>query len=90
MHVGLPIGGGNVLMGSDQPANMGEVSFGNNFSISIQTTSDEETDRLFNGLSVGGQITMPLEKTFWGARFGMFVDKFGVPWMINQSLNQDE
>lgn len=90
MHVALPIGDDDVLMGSDQPSSMGEVSTGNNFSVSIQTDNDEETDRLYAGLSEGGQIIMPLEEAFWGARFGMFVDKFGVRWMINQDTSQNE
>lgn len=90
MHVSLPIGHGTFLMGSDQPSSMGEVDPGNNVHISIQTDSDRETDRLFNALSAGGKITMPLEQTFWGARFGMFVDKFGIQWMINQDNSQDE
>jgi PhnB protein len=90
MHVGLPISEGSVLMGSDQPANMDPVNSGNNITISIQTTSDGETNRLYNGLSAGGKIVMPLEKTFWGARFGMLIDRFGIPWMINQSLNQEK
>jgi PhnB protein len=88
MHVSLPIGKDYYLMGSDQPSSMGSVTVGSNVQISIQTDNDAETDRLFNGLSAGGQVTMPLEKTFWGARFGMFIDKFGIQWMINQDLEQ--
>ncbi len=68
---------------------MGEATLGDNFYISIQTEQDEETDRLFNGLSAGGQVTMPLQETFWGARFGMFVDKYGVQWMVNQGGSED-
>ena len=85
MHVGLPIGGDTVLMGSDRPSAMGEWTQGNGFYVSLQTDDTEETDRLFEGLSDGGQVTMPLQDTFWGARFGMLVDKFGVQWMVNQS-----
>lgn len=88
MHVSLPIGNGDFLMGSDSPSAMGEVKTGTNYHISIQSETDEETDRLFNGLSKGGQVTMPLQDTFWGARYGMFVDKFGVQWMINQDTSQ--
>lgn len=84
MHVSLPISDGYILMGTDSPSNIGKITNGNNIHISIQTDSDEETDRLFNGLSAGGQVSMPLQQTFWGARFGMFVDKFGIHWMINQ------
>lgn len=88
MHVSLPIGQGTILMGSDGPSAMGKGTPGDNFHISIQTDNDEETDRLFNGLAAGGQVTMPLEQAFWGARFGMLVDKFGVQWMINQENGQ--
>jgi len=83
IHVALPIGRGTVLMGSDRPSSMGPVTPGDNVHIALQTESDEETERLFNGLAADGQITVPLQQTFWGARFGMLVDKFGVPWMVN-------
>lgn len=83
MHVSLPIGS-SVLMGSDNGEHY-EASFvkGNNFSVSINAESREEADKLFNGLSVGGQATMPMSDTFWGAYFGMFTDKFGINWMVN-------
>ena len=55
---------------------------GNNFSVSIATGSKEEADRLFNGLSAGGQVAMPMSKTFWGSYFGMFADKFGINRMV--------
>ena len=83
MHVSLPIGDGSILMGSDSNAASGEVKMGDNVSLSINTDSREEADKLFNGLSSGGTVKMPMEKTFWGAYFGMFVDKFGIHWMIN-------
>lgn len=85
MHVTLPIGSDTVLMGSDRPSAMGQWTQGNSYYISLQTTDTEETDRLFNSLSAGGQVTMPLHEMFWGARYGMFVDRFGVQWMVNQS-----
>ncbi|HLA98756.1 MAG TPA: VOC family protein [Anaerolineales bacterium] len=88
MHVALPIGDGNFLMGSDQPSSMGKVTRGDNVQISIQTDSDNETDRLFSRLAAGGQVTMALQETFWGARFGMLVDKFGIHWMVNQDISQ--
>ena len=56
---------------------------GNNFSLSLDCESAEEQDKLFNALGAGGSITMPLGDTFWGARFGMLLDKFGVAWMFN-------
>jgi PhnB protein len=89
MHVALHIGDDNFLMGSDSPSSQGKVTLGDNVQISISTEVDEETDRLFNGLSEGGQVTMPLEKTFWGARFGMCIDKFGIYWMINQDIGEN-
>lgn len=84
MHVALPIGKENVLMGADTLKSMcQEINTGNNFSISISTASREETERIFNGLSEGGKITMPLAKTFWSEYFGMCSDKFGTLWMVN-------
>ena len=76
MHVTLPIGDGSVLMGSDSNSASGEVAFGHNVSISINTESKEEADKLFSGLSAGGTVTMSMNQTFWGAYFGMFTDKF--------------
>lgn len=89
MHVALPIGKGNVLMASDSLESMGhKLVPGNNHFISINADSEAEADKLFNGLSAGGTVTMPLEKTFWGAYFGMFSDKYGIQWMINYDYNQ--
>ncbi len=83
MHVSLPIGN-TILMASDSLEALGQkLSVGNNFYISISTESRGETDRLFNALSAGGEIEMPLEKQFWGAYFGVFKDKFGIQWMLN-------
>lgn len=82
MHVSLPIGN-TILMGSDSNEQSGDVTFGGNFSVSINVESKEEADRIFNGLSAGGNVFMPMDKTFWGAYFGMFTDKFGVGWMVN-------
>ncbi|MFY0255439.1 VOC family protein [Chitinophaga sp. 30R24] len=82
MYVALPIGP-TVLMGSDRSAQMGPGTNGNNFSVAINGDSEEETHRIFDGLSAGGNISMPLGKAPWGALFGMFEDKFGIQWMIN-------
>lgn len=82
MHVSLPIGN-TVLMGSDSTSQSGDVAVGNNISISINADSRADADRFFNGLSAGGNITMPMTDTFWGAYFGMFTDKFGINWMVN-------
>jgi PhnB protein len=88
MHVALPIGGGSILMGSDTPEAMGKVTDGSNFAIAIAPDSKEEADRLFDGLSAGGQATMPMDNAPWGGYFGMFTDKFGFAWMINYSSPQ--
>jgi PhnB protein len=91
MHVSLRVGD-TWLMGSDCMPDMPNFNFtpGNNFSVSINAGSKEEADRLFNGLSAGGQVTMPMEMSFWGAYFGMFVDKFGVAWMVNFDTDESK
>jgi PhnB protein len=84
MHVAIPIGDGQFLMASDIIPSAGHVlNMGNNNYISVTTDSREEADRLFNGLSAGGKIEMPMADMFWGDYFGSFVDKFGVCWMIS-------
>ena len=84
MHIALPVDNGHVIMGTDALESMDQkLNFGNNFSISIGTDSKAEAERLFNGLSAGGNVTMPMQDTFWGAYFGMFTDKFGLQWMVN-------
>jgi PhnB protein len=83
MHISLPIGKSSLLMGSDMPEHYGKVNPGNNQNISITADSKEEADKLFNGLSAGGNVTMPISDAFWGSYFGMFTDKFGVSWMIS-------
>jgi len=71
-----------VLMGSDNhPAQPYEGVKG--CSVSLSVDSIKEAERIFAALSDGGQVTMPLAQTFWAVRFGMLVDRFGVPWMIN-------
>ncbi len=89
MHVSMSINGTH-LMGSDTNPAMGEVSFGQNISISVNADSKEEADKIFAGLSDGGQITMPLQNTFWGAYFGMCIDKFGIMWMMNFDENPNK
>lgn len=83
MHVSLPVGS-NVLMGSDCPPAWGRVEQGNASAISLTTADDVETKRVFDGLSAGGNITMPLGATFWSPMFGMFTDRFGIQWMVGQ------
>jgi PhnB protein len=89
MHVSLPISKETNLMGSDSSEAFGKATAeGNNYSISINASSVEEVTRLFNALSKGGQVRMPLSKTFWGAYFGQFTDKFGIHWMANCELKE--
>jgi PhnB protein len=84
MHISLPIGKGNILMATDAVESMGhKLTVGNNFSLSLSAESEKEADKIFNGLSAGGKIDVPMSKMFWGAYFGMFTDKFGIQWMIN-------
>lgn len=83
MHIALPVGGETMLMGSDSEGEWAkELIPGNNFSVSVSTDSKAEADRLFQGLSEGGKVTMPMSGTFWGDYFGTFTDKFGINWMI--------
>ena len=83
MHISLPIGK-NFLFANDVPESMGRVNENENRSkISISAESKEEADKLFNGLSSGGQIEMPIEDSPWGSYFGMFRDKYGIEWMID-------
>ena len=89
MHISLPISKETILMGSDSSDAFGQATIvGTNFTISINTTSQEEADKLFNGLSAGGKVTMPMDKTFWGSYFGMFVDKFNMQWMVSFEQNK--
>jgi PhnB protein len=83
MHIALPIGEKNVLMGNDVPEFMGRVNEKENRSkIAISTESKEEADVLFNGLSAAGEIEMPISDSPWGTYFGMFRDKYGIEWMV--------
>jgi PhnB protein len=88
MHIALPIDKSHVLMGSDVLEVMGRVTENDNRnSISISAESREEADKLFNGLSVGGKIEMPITDGPFGAYFGMFTDKYGIQWMVEFAPN---
>lgn len=91
MHIALPLGKGNILMGSDAILEKEgqKFTFGDNFHISISAESKEEADKLYNGLSVGGKIEMPIADSPWGSYFGMFADKFGVQWMVDFDSNNN-
>ncbi|HEY5967781.1 MAG TPA: VOC family protein [Chitinophagaceae bacterium] len=90
MHISLTTKNGTVIMATDSLESMGQqVSFGNNVHLCIQAESETEVDKLFIALSAGGKVEMPVNKTFWGAYFGMCQDKYGVQWMINYTYNQN-
>jgi len=84
LHVELPILGGHVLMATDSPESMGfKITPGNNMHICLQPESKEEADRIFDELSAGGIVEMPMQDMFFGSYYGAFADKFGVNWMVN-------
>jgi len=80
MHARLIVGD-QVLMASDAPPDHYEKPTG--FSVSIQIKDKAEAERIFNALAEGGKVQMPFGQTFWAAGFGMCVDRFGIPWMVN-------
>ena len=83
MHIALPIGK-SVLMANDVPEILGRTNERENRSkIVITAESKEEADKLFNGLSAGGEIEMPISDSPWGTYFGMFRDKYGIEWMVD-------
>lgn len=91
MHIALSMGNGNMIMATDALESMGQkLTFGNNFYISIDAESKEEADKLFEGLSEGAVIEVPMKDEFWGAYFGMLTDKFGVQWMISYAYPQKQ
>ncbi len=89
MHIGLPLTEQTTLRGTDAIEAFGQkVNQGNNVMIHYVADSREETKRIFEGLSVGGKIEMPLEEQFWGDYFGSFIDKFGVLWNISTEAKE--
>ncbi|MBK7309853.1 MAG: VOC family protein [Sphingobacteriaceae bacterium] len=87
MHIALPIGK-TILMANDVPEILGRTNENENRSkIVISADSKQEADKLFNGLSVGGQIEMPISDSPWGSYFGMFRDKYGIEWMVEFDSN---
>ncbi len=77
----------NLIMISDSMKGQ-EALPGGNIQLSVDVTETEHIDTVFNKMAEGGNVTMPLQDTFWGARFGMLKDKFGVSWMFNQELKK--
>ena len=89
MHGQLETDSGFTLMASDTPPEMGmELHPGDNISISLSGDDADELRGYWEKLSAGGTVTMPLEKQMWGDEFGMCVDRFGIPWMVNISQPQ--
>lgn len=89
MHIALPLSEGCVLMGNDVPEFMGKVNEKENRSkIVVSTESKEEAEKLFNGLSVGGEVEGPMGDSPWGSYAGMFRDKYGIEWIIEFSTNK--
>jgi PhnB protein len=82
LYVQLPVGN-SVIMGMDVPESRPPINAGNNFMVTLDTSSEEETTQLFNGLAEGGFVMMPLGQQFWGAFFGMVTDQFGIQWMLS-------
>jgi PhnB protein len=75
-----------VIAGMDAPPTCHELHVGNNFSIAIQAETDDDASSIFSKLSAGGNVIMPLEKTFFAEKFGMLEDKFGIRWMISYAI----
>ena len=89
MHIELRILGGHMLMGTDAPECMGlPLVQGNNVHINLEPDTRAETDRLFQALSEGGSVQMPLQEMFWGGYFASFTDRFGTHWMLNCESKQ--
>ena len=86
MQIALPIGKNNMLLANDVPSFTGKMNENENRSkISVSTESKEEADKLFNGLSAGGNVEVPMSDSPWGSYFGMFRDKYGIEWMVDFS-----
>jgi PhnB protein len=84
MHIALPIGKHSLLMANDVPEFLGRTNENENRSkIVISAETKEEADKLFNGLSSGGTVEMPIADSPWGSYFGMFRDKYGIEWMVD-------
>lgn len=85
LHVSLPIGK-NILMGSDVASNQEPpAKYGNHIQMTLSIPDQEEGRRVFEALSEGGQVFMPLQQTFWSPLFGMLIDRYGIPWMVDCS-----
>ena len=90
MHIALPIGKNNVLIANDVPAFLGRVDENENRSkIAVSADSREEADKIFNGLSAGGNVEMPIDDSPWGTYASMFRDKYGIEWIVEFDPNNN-
>lgn len=80
LHAVLDVGG-NQLLGADRPPGRDGTSTGTHISVTVDSAA--EADRIYAALANGGEEEMPIAETFWATRFGMVVDRFGIPWMVN-------
>ncbi len=84
LHIELPILGGHLLMGTDSVESMGmKIVSGNQVHINLEPDTRDEAKRLFEALTEGGSVEMPLQDMFWGAYFGSLTDRYGIHWMVN-------
>jgi len=91
MHIALPIGDDSVLMASDVLESLGQrLVQGNNVYVSVHPSSREAADEIFDGLSEGAEIEMPIADQAWGDYYGALTDRFGVQWMVNYSPPREE
>jgi PhnB protein len=81
MHATLQIPGGSLLQGADHPE--GRAVKPSGFSVAVTVKDKSEAERIFKALSDGAQVQMPMQQTFWSPAFGMLIDKYQVPWMVN-------
>lgn len=87
-HIALPVGNGDMLMGTDSLESFGQtLTFGNNYYICINPDSRDDADRIFTALSDGGKVEMVMSDMPWGGYFGNFADKFGAHWMVHFDAN---
>ncbi len=89
MHISMQLTEHVWLMGADASEAFGQITrFGDCVTLTICTSSEEETHKLYEALSEGGEITMPLEKTFWADLYAVFTDRFGISWALNFMQNK--
>ena len=90
MHIALPIGEDDILMASDALESLGQqLVVGNSSYVSVHPDTREEADRIFKGLTEGGEVEMPIADQAWGDYFGSFKDRFGTGWMVNHTPAQE-